>query len=121
MTSTNVVRNQLWASKLVLSWPLWKGNLQVGTEYDITNRNDDYVNPEQVVPTSQTEQRERNYIFFAEYSRSLPFGQMRVGLRNENVSTDYYLRGIHQPEQSRSYHHFFPTVALMAKAGKVHY
>lgn len=119
VTSTNVVRNQLWASKLVLSWPLWKGNLQAGTEYDITNRNDDYVNPEQVVPTSQTEQRERNYIFFAEYSRSLPFGQMRVGLRNENVSTDYYLRGIHQPEQSRSYHHFFPTVALMAKAGKV--
>ena len=119
VTSTNVVRNQLWASKLVLSWPLWKGNLQVGTEYDITNRNDDYVNPEQIVPTSQTEQRERNYIFFAEYSRSLPFGQMRVGLRNENVSTDYYLRGIHQPEQSRSYHHFFPTVALMAKAGKV--
>lgn len=119
VTSTNVVRNQLWASKLVLSWPLWKGNLQVGTEYDITNRNDDYVNPEQVVPTSRTEQRERNYIFFAEYSRSLPFGQMRVGLRNENVSTDYYLRGIHQPEQSRSYHHFFPTVALMAKAGKV--
>ena len=119
VTSTNVVRNQLWASKLVLSWPLWKGNLQVGTEYDITNRNDDYVNPEQVVPTSQTEQRERNYIFFAEYSRSLPFGQMRLGLRNENVSTDYYLRGVHQPEQSRSYHHFFPTVALMAKAGKV--
>lgn len=119
VTSTNVVRNQLWASKLVLSWPLWKGNLQAGTEYDITNRNDDYVNPEQVVPTSQTEQRERNYIFFAEYSRSLPFGQIRVGLRNENVSTDYYLRGIHQPEQSRSYHHFFPTVALMAKAGKV--
>lgn len=119
VTSTNVVRNQLWASKLVLSWPLWKGNLQAGTEYDITNRNDDYVNPEQVVPTSQTEQRERNYIFFAEYSRSLPFGQMRLGLRNENVSTDYYLCGVHQPEQSRSYHHFFPTVALMAKAGKV--
>ena len=119
VTSTNVVRNQLWASKLVLSWPLWKGNLQAGTEYDITNRNDDYVNPEQVVPTSQTEQRERNYIFFAEYSRSLPFGQMRLGLRNENVSTDYYLRGVHQPEQSRSYHHFFPTAALMAKAGKV--
>ena len=119
VTSTNVVRNQLWASKLVLSWPLWKGNLQAGTEYDITNRNDDYVKPEQVVPTSQTEQRERNYIFFAEYSRSLPFGQMRLGLRNENVSTDYYLRGVHQPEQSRSYHHFFPTAALMAKAGKV--
>ena len=119
VTSTNTVRNQLWASKLILSWPLWKGNLQAGIEYDLTNRNDDYVNPEQVVPTSFTEQCERNYIFFAEYSRPLPFGQMRVGLRNENVSTKYYTQGIYQPEQSRTYHHFFPTVALMAKIGKV--
>ena len=119
VTSTNTVRNQLWASKLVLSWSLWKGNLQAGTEYDMTNRNDDYVNPEQVVPTSFTEQRERNYIFFAEYSRPLPFGQMRLGVRNENVNTKYYTEGVYQPEQSRTYHHFFPTAALMAKVGKV--
>ena len=119
VTSTNTVRNQLWASKLVLSWLLWKGNLQAGTEYDMTNRKDDYVNPEQVVPTSFTEQRERNYIFFAEYSRPLPFGQMRLGVRNENVNTKYYTEGVYQPEQSRTYHHFFPTAALMAKVGKV--
>ena len=72
VTSTSVIRNQLWAAKLVLSWPLWGGNLQVGTEYDHTHRNDDYINPEQVVPTSFTEQKERNYIFFAEYGHPLP-------------------------------------------------
>ena len=77
VTSTNIVRNQLWASKLVL------------------------------------------YIFFAEYSRPLPFGQMRLGVRNENVNTKYYTEGVYQPEQSRTYHHFFPTAALMAKVGKV--
>ena len=119
VTSVNTVRNQLWASKLVLSWPFWKGNLQAGTEYDLTNRNDDYVNPEQVVPTSQTKQCEHNHIFFAEYSRPLPFGQMRIGVRNENVSTKYYAQGVYQPEQSRTYHHFFPTAALMAKVGNV--
>ena len=119
VTSTNTVRNQLWASKLVLSWPLWNGNLQAGTEFDLTNHNDDYVNPEQVVPTSFTEQRERNYIFFAEYSRPLPFGQMRLGVRNENVNTKYYIEGVYQPEQSRTYHHFFPTAALMVKVSKV--
>lgn len=119
VTSTNIVRNQLWASKLILSWPLWKGNLQAGTEYIHTNRNDDYINPEQVVPTSQTEQRERSFSFFAEYSRPLPFGQVRFGLRNENVNTDYFTLGVHQPEQSRNYHHIFPTAALMARVGKV--
>ena len=119
VTSTSVIRNQLWAAKLVLSWSLWGGNLQVGTEYDHTHRNDDYINPEQVVPTSFTEQKERNYIFFAEYGHTLPFGQLKVGLRNENVNTDYYSQGVHMAEQSRNYHHFFPSVGLVARAGNV--
>ncbi len=119
VTSTSVIRNQLWAAKLVLSWPLWGGNLQVGSEYDHTHRNDDYINPEQIVPTSFTEQKERNYIFFAEYGHPLPFGQLKIGLRNENVNTDYYSQGVHMAEQSRNYHHFFPSVGLMARAGNV--
>ncbi|MBQ9576833.1 MAG: outer membrane beta-barrel protein [Muribaculaceae bacterium] len=119
VTSTSVIRNQLWAAKLVLSWPLWGGNLQVGTEYDNTRRNDDYINPEQVVPTSYTEQKERNYIFFAEYAHPLPFGQLKAGLRNENVASDYYSQGKLMAEQSRNYHHFFPSVGLTARAGNV--
>ena len=119
VTSTSVIRNQLWAAKLVLSWLLWGGNLQVGSEYDHTRRNDDYINPEQVVPTSFTEQKERNYIFFAEYGHPLPFGQLKVGLRNENDNTDYYSQGVRMAEQSRNYHHFFPSLGLMARAGNV--
>ncbi len=119
VTSTSVIRNQLWAAKLVLSWSLWGGNLQVGSEYDHTRRNDDYINPEQVVPTSFTEQRENNYILFAEYGHPLPFGQLKVGLRNENVNTDYYSQGVRMAEQSRNYHHFFPSMGLMAHAGNV--
>ena len=119
VTSTSVIRNQLCAAKLVLSWPLWGGNLQVGSEYDHTHRNDDYINPEQVVPTSFTEQKEINYIFFAEYGHPLPFGQLKMGLRNENVTSDYYSQGVHMAEQSRTYHHFFPSVGLVARAGNV--
>ena len=119
VTSWSVARNQLWASKLVLSWALWGGNLQAGTEYDLTNRNDDYINPEQVVPTTFTEQRERNYTFFADYAHPLPFGQLRLGLRNENVTSNYYNAGVKIDDQSRTYHHFFPSMGLMARAGKV--
>ena len=119
VTSKSVTRNQLCATKLVLSWNLLGGNLQVGTEFDHTRRNDDYINPEQIVPTTFTEQRENNYILFAEYARPLPFGQMKVGLRNENVTTNYYNQGVRIAEQSRSYHHLFPSVGLMAAAGQV--
>ncbi len=119
VTSNNVVRNQLCATKLVLSWNLWGGNLEVGTEFDHTRRNDEYINLEQIVPTSFTEQRENNYILFAEYARQLPFGQMKVGLRNENVTTNYYNQGVRIAEQSRSYHHLFPSVGFMAAVGPV--
>lgn len=119
VTSYSVVRNQLCATKLVLSWNLWGGNLEVGTEFDHTRRNDEYINLEQIVPTSFTEQRENNYILFAEYAHPLPFGQMKVGLRNENVTTNYYNQGIRIAEQSRSYHHLFPSVGFMATVGPV--
>ena len=119
VTSQSVERNQLCATKLVLSWNLWGGNLQVGTEFDHTRHHDDYINPEQIVPTSFTEQKENNYILFAEYAHPLPFGQMMMGLRNENVATDYYNQGVRIAEQSRNYHHLFPSLGLMACAGQV--
>ena len=119
VTSQSVVRNQLCATKLVLSWTLWGGNLQVGTEFDHTRRHDDYINPEQIVPTTFTEQKENNYVLFTEYAHPLPFGQIMVGLRNENVTTDYYNQGTRIAEQSRKYHHLFPSLGLMARAGQV--
>ena len=119
VTAQSMARSQLLAGKLVLSWPVLGGNLQAGTELSRTRRNDEYLNPEQVVPSSVTEQRENNYAFFVEFSRPLPFGSMRLGLRNENVSNDYYSMGERIAEQSRTYHHLFPTVGLQARAGAV--
>ncbi|MBR2146049.1 MAG: outer membrane beta-barrel protein, partial [Muribaculaceae bacterium] len=119
VTAHSMARSQLLAGKLVLSWPVLGGNLQAGTELSNTRRNDEYLNPEQVVPSSVTEQRENNYAFFVEYSRPLPFGSVRLGLRNENVSNDYYSMGERIAEQSRTYHHLFPTVGLQARAGAV--
>lgn len=49
----------------------------------------------------------------------MPFGQLRLGLRNENVTSNYYNAGLKIDEQSRTYHHIFPSVGLMARAGKV--
>jgi len=119
VTAQSMARSQLLAGKLVLSWPVLGGNLQAGTELSNTRRNDEYLNPEQVVPSSVTEQREQGYAFFVEYARPLPFGSMRLGLRNENVTSDYYSMGERIAEQSRTYHHLFPTVGLQARAGAV--
>ena len=119
VTSENTVRNELFAGKLVLSWTLWGGNLSVGSEIDYTHRNDDYLNPEQIVPSSYTEVKERNYSAFIEYSRLTPIGQVSGGLRDEYVTTDYYSQGVHIDEQSRHQNHLFPSLSLSTQVGNV--
>ena len=119
VTSINTVRNELFASKLVLSWPLWDGNLSVGSEIDYTHRNDDYLNPEQIVPSSYTEVKERNYSTFIEYSWLTPIGQVSGGLRDEYVTTDYFSQGVHIDGQSRHQNHLFPSLSLSTQVGNV--
>ena len=119
VTSLNMVRNELFAGKLVLSWPLWGGNLSVGSELGYTHRNDDYINPEQILPTSLTEVKEQNYSAFLEYSRLTPIGHINGGLRNEYVSTDYYSQGVRINGQSRHFHHLFPSLSLSTQVGNV--
>ena len=34
--------NNFWATKLILSYPVWKGNLSIGGEYSYNHRTDAY-------------------------------------------------------------------------------
>ena len=115
--SENTVRNELFAGKLVLSWPLWDGNLTVGGEANYTHRNDDYFNSFQLIPSSEAEVKEQNYSVFIEYSRLTPIGHVRSGLRQEYVNTDYYSQGMRINGQSRHFNHLFPSLSLSTQVG----
>ena len=117
--SVNNVRNELFAGKLVLSWPLWNGTLTAGGEANYTHRNDDYFNSFHLVPSSETEVKEQNYSVFVEYSRMTPIGQVRGGLRDEYVKTGYYRQGTRIDGQSRHFNHLFPSVSLSTRVGNV--
>lgn len=117
--SVNTVRNELFACKLVLSWPLWGGTMTVGGEANYTHRNDDYFNSFHLVPSSEAEVKEQNYSAFVEYSRMTPIGQVRGGLRDEYVNTGYYSQGIRIDAQSRHFNHLFPSLSLSTQVGNV--
>ena len=117
--SVNTVRNELFACKLVLSWPLWGGTMTVGGEANYTHRNDDYFNSFHLVPSSEAEVKEQNYSAFVEYSRVTPIGQVRGGLRDEYVNTGYYSQGIRIDGQSRHFNHMFPSLSLSTQVGNV--
>ena len=114
--------NDFWATKLVLSYPLWKGNFSLGGEYSHNHRTDAYTyNASEALPvkTTDTEINESSTAAFAEYGRS--FGKVftQVGLRYEHLTNDYYNFGKRQDETCRNYGDWFPTAVISAPIGKV--
>lgn len=114
----NSLANRILASKLVLTYPVLGGNLSAGSEYTWTSYEDDYVNPENYVPSAYSEVREHNAAAFAEYSRSLPFGSFSAGVRYENVDFSFFDKGKYDEERSRKHNHFHPNASLNAVAGQ---
>ena len=115
----NGMANRLMASKLVLTYPLFGGNLSAGSEYTWTEYEEDYRNPEKLVPTIDNILSEHNVAAFAEYSRPLPFGSFSAGVRYEHVDFSFEENGKYDEERSCKYNHFFPHASLSAVAGPV--
>ena len=122
ISSNTLSSNNFWASKLILGYPVWKGNLSVGGEYSYNHRTDAYdFHATDAVPvkTTDTEINERSSAVFAEYGRQ--FGRVfaQVGLRYEHLTNDYYNFGQKEDEVCRDYGDWFPTAVISAPIGKV--
>ena len=116
---TNMLqRNRMQAAKLVLSYPVLKGELSLGTETTHTQTDGKYTNEEGYASNSETNIRENNTAVFAEYRHPLGDFELRAGLRYEHVNSRYYLYDALQDDLSRRYDQWFPNVALSWNKGK---
>ena len=125
--------NNFWASKLIFSYPLLKGNLSVGGEYSYNHRTDAYsFEASEAVPvtTTDTEINEKSAAGFVEYGRRFGKVFVQAGLRYEHLKNDYFnfgkrerLRvgdqGSGMEEVCRDYGDWFPTATISAPIGKV--
>ena len=114
--------NNFWASKLIFTYPVWKGNLSVGGEYSYNHRTDAYsfVSTDAVpVKATDTEINEKSAAAFVEYGRQ--FGRLfaQVGMRYEHLQNDYYNFGVREDDVCRNYGDWFPTVVFSAPVGKM--
>ena len=112
VTTHNKNRNHMLAGKLVLTYPIWKGELNAGTEISRSNSHGIYSNVEQVVTPSDDEIKESNVAEFAEYQMKLGDWSLNGGLRYEAVTSDYYSFNQYQTEPSRKYHDLFPNLSV---------
>jgi len=114
--------NNFWATKLIFTYPILKGNLSVGGEYSYNHRTDAYTfQASDYVPVkaTDTEINEKSAAAFIEYGRQ--FGKVfaQVGLRYEHLKNDYFNFGQREDEVCRDYGDWFPTATLSALIGKM--
>lgn len=120
VSSTTSKYNRLIASKMVLSYPLFGGDLSVGGEYSFTNRNTNYA----IIPNTLADNvidriKEGMASAFVTYNRDFGKLNMEAGLRYENVDFKYYDDGQYMAEQSKTYGEWFPSLSLSMPIGNV--
>ena len=120
VNSTTSKYNRLIASKMVLFYPLFGGDLSVGGEYSFTNRNNNYA----IIPNTLADNvidriKEGMASAFVTYNRDFGKLNMEAGLRYENVDFKYYDNGKYMAEQSNTYGEWFPSLNLSMPIGNV--
>jgi len=120
VVSKSCTRSRLFAGKLVLSYPAWKGELEVGTEMTFVNRNNTYWIDKAIIANSDAEITENNVAVFAEYSCDFKkYGSASVGLRYEHTLMDYDDAINKDEKMHRSMDEWFPTASYSVTLGKV--
>ena len=116
--STNSSR--LYAAKAVLSYPIWMGQLQVGTEETFSRRHDNYSVDGIPVPASKATVKEDNIAGFASYAAYIPkVGQLSAGVRYEYVHYLYEDAMSLGSRIERKYSNWFPSVSYANVFGPV--
>jgi hypothetical protein len=111
---------RLYAAKAVLSYPVWRGQLQAGTEETFTRRKDYYSVDGISIPSSKATVNEDNYAGFASYAFMIPkVGQMSVGVRYEYVRYAYEDAVSPANNLRREYGNWFPNVSYANAFGPV--
>ena len=118
--SKSGTKSHLYATKLVLSYPFWKGELEAGTEMTFVNRNNTYWIDKSQIANSDADITENNIAAFAEYSCDFEkYGSASVGLRYEHTLLEYDDAMNKADYLHRSMDEWFPTASYSVSLGQV--
>lgn len=116
LRTLNVGTYNLYAAKLTLQTPLWNGNLTYGGEGSyIENEQATSIaenNGIQGINSSENDIKQKLYAGFISYNRTFGLFSGDVGLRYENINTEYYENGQLIKEQTRKHRRLFPNLRI---------
>lgn len=111
--------SDLWATKLVLSYPVWKGQLQAGTEMSFVNRTNSFTMTGYPLPSTDSDVNEKNVAGFVNYALNFEkFGNLNAGLRYERVGFDYMDILNQDQSLSRYTDDMFPSISWSNQFGQ---
>lgn len=115
----NDVADRLMAGNITASFPVWKGELRLGTEVSDIYRKDLYLADVDFITDNDTKIKETTSALFAEMS--LTFGKLSVstGLRWEYTDSRYFIWGEKKDDQSCQYHNLAPSASISLPIGNV--
>ncbi|MBP5220662.1 MAG: TonB-dependent receptor [Bacteroidaceae bacterium] len=120
MQQDNSQSTNLWAAKLVLSYPILKGMVQAGTEMSFVNRASNSSITNYPLPSSDSDVDEKNIAAFVSYSANLKdLGNISAGVRYEHVGFDYTDNLYADRSMSRNQDEFFPNLSWSKQFGNV--
>lgn len=116
VNSTDRRESTLWAGKLYLNFPLWKGDFTVGTQDSYTHTSLDYrmLNNavSEYIPSSLTDARQTSAALFASWARMFGKFSLSVGARYEYVDYDFKVDGKRDEDVSRRDHLLTPDLSI---------
>lgn len=117
--SASDINNELLASKIQLSHPIWKGELSIGSEYASIKRRDSYTNSELIGFSSKVNIEEQNLALFSQYQIETKIGNFSAGVRYEKANYTYFVDDTKADDKSRKYAQWFPSFLYSNQFGKV--
>lgn len=116
VNSTDERTSNLWAGKLYLNFPLWKGEFTVGTQDSYTHTTLDYrmLNSavSEYIPSLLTDVRQTSAAMFASWARMFGRFSLSAGARYEYVDYDFKVNGKRDENVSRRDHLLTPDLSL---------
>ena len=112
VNTESLTRSNLFAEKLFVSHPLWKGQIEIGEEYTNTRWKSRFDNQEGYIANSNNEQHESNIAPFMELRQRIGRFQLSTGLRYEHVESEYFVSDVRRDEQCRIYNDLFPSLSV---------
>ena len=120
--STEIVHTEnknnydLYAAKLILTSPLWNGELNYGYEFANTVNKQTFnvlnTGESTLLQSSNNKSNQLLNAFFITYSKAMGKFSASLSLRYENIDFQYFANGIKENEPSKTYNNFFPSANI---------